>query len=219
MRGGGIDGLQQFLKLTFGIFVRRRGTEAIEHFSEEEGDEVPSGDHAAIKEDGAGDSFKSIGEGGIAIPAAVAFLTATHEQKGAEFDVTSHLGEGFTGDELGADLCEQSLVSVFIAVKEHLGEEKLEHGITEELEALIIRESSLAFIAKAGMSECLGKKRRVPECVTEDGFEEFHERDGERKEKALASNLGRVFRQGCQSGVIDGARTRNNQNHNLELYH
>jgi hypothetical protein len=149
----------------------------------------------------------------------MAFFTTPHEEKGSEVDVPSYTGEGFAGDELGADLREQTFVSFFVAVKEHLRKEELEHGITEEFEALIIRKGVLAFVPEARMSECLSEKRGIPECVTEDGFEEFHDRDWERKGESLASNLCRVFRQFYQSGVIDGARTRNNQNHNLELYH
>ena len=149
MRRGGIDGLKNFLELPFGILVGRRGTEAIEQVCKEVLCQGSRCIHAAIKENSPGDGFESIGEGGVPLTASVTFLTAAHEKKIAELNPASHLGESFGRDELGADFGQHSFVGSFIAQEKHLGEEKLEHGIAEELEALIVRQGSLALIAEA----------------------------------------------------------------------
>lgn len=163
MRRSGIDGLKNFLELPFGILVGRRGTEAVEQVSKEPLCQGSRCIHATIEENGTGDGFEGIGEGGVPLTASVTFLTATHKEKIAELNPASHLGESFGRDELSADFGQHSFVGSFVAQEKHLREEKLEHGIAEELEALIVRQGSLALIAEARMGECLGKQRGVPE--------------------------------------------------------
>jgi hypothetical protein len=119
------------------------------------------------------------------------FLATAHEEKFAEINLTGDLGERFGGDELGADLRQHSFIGIAVALKEHFGEKELEHRISKEFEALIVRLSALALVAQTGMSERLAKQRAISERVAEDGFEEFHEARLEAKARVFGKRLMR----------------------------
>jgi len=51
-----------------------------------------------------------------------------------------------------------------------LGEDELEHGITEKLKSLVIEMMSLGFVAEARMSERFSQKQRVSELISDALF-------------------------------------------------
>jgi hypothetical protein len=64
-----------------------------------------------------------------------------------------------------------------------LGDDQLQHGVAEELEALIIKVMPLGFVPEARMSERLGEQQRVAKFVA-DAFLELVQR---RKRIAFAA--------------------------------
>ena len=58
--------------------------------------------------------------------------------------------------------------------KEMFGNDKLEDGVTEEFQTLIIKMIALRFMAEAGVSERLREQKRIAELVTDTFLERTH---------------------------------------------
>ena len=56
-----------------------------------------------------------------------------------------------------------------------LGKNKLEHGIAEKFQALIIEMMFLGLVSKAGVSQCLRKKQRIAKFVVKAFLDGTHE--------------------------------------------
>jgi hypothetical protein len=97
-------GLNEFLKLSFGIGVQLAAIQCFEVFGEEPCGKWMSGIGARIKVNGPCDGFKGIGEGGLAVPASVGFFTTPQVQVGTESYASGDARQCFGGDELRARL-------------------------------------------------------------------------------------------------------------------
>lgn len=73
-RGGGADGLDEFLELAFGIGIQRTVAERFEVCGKESCGKALRGVAASVEMDGTGDGFERIGEGGVAITATIGFF-------------------------------------------------------------------------------------------------------------------------------------------------
>jgi hypothetical protein len=59
-------------------------------------------------------------------------------------------------------------------LKQMFGDDKLENGVTEKFQTLIIKMMPLRFVADTGMSERLRQEKRIPELVTNPFLERTH---------------------------------------------
>ena len=203
--------MDEFLELAFGIGVQRAVAEGVEILGKQTGGEALCRVAASIEMDGTGDGFEGIGESGFAITAAVGLFATAHAQMRAETYTASDACEGLGGDELGACLGEHSFIGLGQTLEEEMGERELQHGIAEEFETLIISLGTLGFIADAAVRERELKQRGIAKGVSENGFQRVVH--AWRRLKPLEHRCSSE-----KSGVTDGIRTRNNQNHNLGLY-
>jgi len=76
-----------------------------------------------------------------------------------------------------------------------LGEDELEDGIAQELEALIVEMMALGLVPEAGMRESLRKEQGVPEFVTDALFQGGHE-NGSAGGRRVFSIWGRIDKPG-----------------------
>ena len=205
------DGLHEFLELAFGIGVQRAVAEGIEVFGKEACSELLCGIAASVEMNGAGDGFERIGEGGFAITAAIGLFTTAHAQMRTKTDAAGDAGEGLGGNKLGACLREHAFIGLGQTLEEQMGERELQHGIAEEFEALIVCLRTLGFIADTAVRERELEQRGIAKGVSENGFQRVVH--AWRRLKPLEHRCSSE-----KSGVTDGIRTRNNQNHNLGLY-
>ena len=158
---------------------------------------------------GSSDSFESIGEGGFAISTAIAFFTAAHVEVRTQTNAAGDAGQRLGGNELGACLGEDTFVGLGEALKEQMRQCELYYGIAKEFEALVVCLGTLILVADAAMGKRHLKQRGVAKGVADDMFQRLHEC------LFVAGSPAALHE---KSGVTDGTRTRNNQNHNLGLY-
>ena len=92
-----------------------------------------------------------------------------------------------------------------------MGKCELQHGVAEEFEALIVCLGTLGLVADAAVRERELEQRGIAKGVSENGFQRVVH--AWRPLKPLE-----LWCSSEKSGVTDGIRTRNNQNHNLGLY-
>ena len=57
-----------------------------------------------------------------------------------------------------------------------VGNDKLEHGISEKLESLVVEMECFAFKRKTRVGQCFGQQERVAELVTDPALERIHVR-------------------------------------------
>lgn len=202
-------GLNEFLKLSLGIGIQLAAIQCFEIFGKEPCGKLVGSVGSRIEVDGTCDSFEGIGEGGFAVPAAVGLFTAPEVQVGAESDAAGDARQGLSGDELGTCLGQHAFVGLGEALIEQMGQSELEHGIAKEFEALIVGMYALVFITHASVRERELEQRGIAKGVAYDLFQRLH---------VCSFVAGSPAALHEKSGVTDGTRTRNNQNHNLGLY-
>jgi hypothetical protein len=59
-------------------------------------------------------------------------------------------------------------------LKQMFGDDKLQNGVTEEFQTLIIKMVPLCFVPETGMSERLGQQKRIAELITDAFLEWTH---------------------------------------------
>ncbi len=105
-----------------------------------------------------------------------------------------------------------------------LREDQLQYRVSQELKALIIKVMPLSLVPEAGVRQRLREQQRVPEFVADALFQGGHGWlalcfiSGEIRKTGIR-NSPALRLPAFKNGVADGTRTRNSQNHNLELYH
>lgn len=171
-RGG--EGLKDFLELAFGVVLFGLMFDSADgRLAVVENEPLGNG-IIAVQVDGSDEGFKGIRKGGGTVAATVGFLAFAHEQVGAQIDAAGIGLERFAGDEPGAQLGEFALREGGEERVEKLGEDELNDGVAQELEALIVEVRLLRFVSQAGMSERFREEQGVPELVVNLLLEGLH---------------------------------------------
>ena len=125
---------------------------------------------ATIEVDPADDCFHPIGEDGRLVTPAGGLLALAERQCGAELHGSGDLGERGRAHQLGPMPGEHALTRVGRCPEQVIGHDEPEHGVSEELEALIRRDSAVL-----GTPRSVAKReiepRRVGEPVAEQTTE------------------------------------------------
>ena len=125
---------------------------------------VADGPEPEIEIERAGDGLEGRRqEQGSATAAALGLALAEH-QVGPELDPAGQSGEPGRRHDGGAAGAEIALVVVWVAGVERLGDGEVDHGVTEELEALVVPEGDVGvLVLPARMDERLFEEIEVPD--------------------------------------------------------
>jgi hypothetical protein len=162
------SGLQQFLQITLGVLDfgshRQRGDFAAEQAQDQSLHlfETP------IQEDGAEERFEAVSQGGLAVATAVGFLAAADKQVQAEVDLSALVGEEAAVDQPRTRLGQLPFAEGREAFVEVPSEDKLEGGVAEELEPLVMLELAARFMGHRRVRE-----RESEESLVAKGVSEF----------------------------------------------
>ena len=100
-------------------------------------DQARGGRPAAVEVDGPDDRLDGVGEDRRLAPAPRDVLAPPEQQGVAEVELHGHLGQHAGVDHRGTHLGEGALGHVGVGAVAVLGHDEAEHGVTEELEALV----------------------------------------------------------------------------------
>lgn len=170
----GIDGLEAFLEIAFGIGLDEAIAELVELSAEHADDKLRGGIEPGIDVNGPDDGFQCISECGIPLAASAGLFATPHDQVRAEADLTGEAGERFGAHQMGAGLGEAAFIGIWKAGEKLMTESELEDGIAEEFEALIVEAGALGLVAYARMRESLSEESELAEGVAEDALKGFH---------------------------------------------
>ena len=156
-------GLQQLLQLALRIFNDRQHAHLAERGAEFAQDEFTRHVEAAVQKNRAEQRLERVRQRGRAFPPAVHFLAVAQHQLRAEAERAGVFGQRAAVDELRARLGQRAFVEggkFFIQLP---GEDELQHRVAEKLEPLVVRGSSLRFVAAGGRRAafmCDGRMRQ-----------------------------------------------------------
>jgi hypothetical protein len=159
--------------------------------------------------DGTGDGFQGVGERGIAVTAPVGLFATSHAQMEPRSMRRAMRASALVETSWARALVSNPFISLRKSLEEQMGQGELQHGVTEEFETLVVGLGALRLIADAAVRERELEQRGIAKGVPENGFQLVHV-----WRLSKPRNTGALVK----SGVTDGIRTRNNQNHNLGLY-
>jgi hypothetical protein len=202
--GVGGNGLQQFLKFTFGIFERGNDRESPYSAVELAKYEFTGRVKAAVEENSAEKGLKRICQSRRTIAATVKFFASAEDEMLAQAKLPSLLGERAAVDEFGARFRERSFAERREILVELASENELEDGITEEFEALVGLDRNALFVGDRGMGQSEPKESRVAESVTELDLEIVIVGHGDQK--APNSKLQapeKLQTPNCKNGVFE----------------
>ena len=120
--------------------------------------------------DRADHGLDGVGQDRRLVATAGGLLAATELDVLAEADHAGDLGERAGVDDGGAELGQPALGEVGVEQVERLGDDDAEHGVAEELEALVGRQPAVLVGVRAvrqGAVEQLGVEVRIPERTTQ----------------------------------------------------
>jgi len=198
----GRNGLQQFLEPALGIRIGRIDLHFLEELAGLGEDDAAHSDEVAIEIHGTDERFEGVGQSGGALASAIGFFAASHHEVFADANALGQDAQPFAGDDAGADLGELAFAEALVLVEEVLGEDELENGVAEKLQALIIEMVALGFVAEAGMGERFRQEERIAEFVFDALFERIHE-------GITAGTVhGRSASGKCQVGALTRHRVR-----------
>jgi hypothetical protein len=124
---------------------------------------------AAGQVDGAEDRFDRVGEDRCLVAATGGLLTAAELDVLTERDLAADAGQRTCIDDGRAQLGQAALGQLGMAAVERLGDDDTEHGVAEELEALVGGEPAVLVRERAVRQRSLqqlGVQDRIPEGVT-----------------------------------------------------
>jgi hypothetical protein len=136
---------------------------------EEPVDQLARGLQAPVEIDRADDGLQGVGQDRGLVPAARALLAAAEPDERAEVQPARDLGQGAGVDHGGAQLRELALREVGMQAVEGVGDHQTEHGVAEELEALVGRQTAVLIRVRA-MGQCTYQKGGL-EFVPEPPFQ------------------------------------------------
>lgn len=157
--------LQEFLKLTFWIVVRRNQFEVAEGVTETTQDEFTGRHVASIHENSPDDCLECIRQRRRALTTAVGKLTAAHDQVIAEGETTRLLRERALIDELRAGFRERTLPKRWKLLEKLPREHKAQHGVPEKLEALVVLDDTGLLVGDRRVCQRCLKQLRVSEAM------------------------------------------------------
>src|SRR5919106_2999751 len=106
-------------------------------------DERRRGIQAAVQIDGADQSLDRVGQDRGLVTATRGFLTPAQVHVRAQLESSPYLGEGAHVDDSRPQLGELTLGQVRVAMKEGVGDDEPEHGVTAELQPLVRRQPAV----------------------------------------------------------------------------
>ena len=152
------NALQNFLELALGIDLQRFFFEACQVVAHLLENEPARRREITVEVDRAQERFESVAEVGIALPAAARIFPAAHQEMLPEIEPGGMHFEGLTRDKAGALDREATFTCFAVAREEMFGDDELQDGVTQELEALVVEMFSLLFVGDAGMGQGLGEE-------------------------------------------------------------
>ena len=136
--------LRPLLQFPFGVLAASGQFDRIDLVAEEGKDGVASSFQPTIEVDCADKGFEGVFEHGLARFGVVLVVGIADFEVFAEILAHSHAGEGFAVDDASAAAIERALVGLGEFGIEGICYDEVEHGVAEELEALIIAARTVA---------------------------------------------------------------------------
>jgi len=135
-------------------------------------DHVPRGGVATVEVDRADQRLEHVGEDLRLVTSPGLLLPLTQEDPPADLELACHLGQPRLADDLLAGDAQITLVGVGKPGHDPVGDDEVEDGIPEELQALVVLGARLTLlVAPGGVPQCLFQESSVLERNTEDTFE------------------------------------------------
>ncbi len=92
---------------------------------------------ALVEIDRADHRFEGVGEDGRLVPAARALFAPAEPDEGAEFESATHVRQRTRVDHRGPQLGQLAFGQVGVGAVQRVGDHQAEHGVPEELQALV----------------------------------------------------------------------------------
>ena len=179
--------LEELLKLSFGVLLNGSFQQSRE-FSRPETQHERSGLlEASVLVHGPNDGFQGVSEDFVAVAAAARVLTASKDEMLPQLELTGQPGHGTGLYGAGAELGQQAFRLSGKLLKERLGDSKLDHGISQMLQALEVETGArvlvgffvrqraflhpLLVVRDAGMGKSLAKQSALLELVAQPGLQ------------------------------------------------
>ena len=142
--------LGQFLQPALVILVRVL-VERLGHFGTDEGfDEEADGFKALIQIDCPHYGFKGSAENGGPLPCPACLLAESHEDVPPQVEAPGIAGQSIAPDKGGTQASQGPFRQLWQAVVEILAGHKVEHGVTQELETLVVFEGKVRMLVQVG---------------------------------------------------------------------
>ena len=167
LRRLGRVGLQQFLQLAFGIFEVGNHFQPAELLAELAEDKIPRGLEASIEENRAQQRFEGIGQGGRALATAAGLFAPAENQMFAQTEPASLLGKRAAIDHLRPGLGQRAFTHHRKFFVEFNREDKLQHGVAEKFQPLIMLYGSALLMRDRGMRQREAQQAFITERITE----------------------------------------------------
>lgn len=170
----GLEGLEDFLKGALRVDFLGIVDHSVElgaSFTEEE---TAGGLEATIHVNRPDNAFEGVGQCGRPVAAAAGFLAPSHHEVVAEPQFAREDAERGTGDESGAQFGQAAFAEIREQAEEVLGDDQLDDGVAEELQALVVKCVGLALKRNAGVCQRLRKQQGVAELVSQPSLQRVH---------------------------------------------
>jgi len=112
---------------------------------------------AAIAPYGPDQRFERVGEDGRTLGTAPAGLALAQTQQGGQAQVQGEAVQGRLAHEVGADAGEVAFGRIGVPLEEQIRHGEVEHGVTEELQALVVVGAEAAVRQRAAQQRGVGE--------------------------------------------------------------
>lgn len=185
--------LQPFLKSRLRVLAEIAGMQSVQGRLEPRAHLTPTGFPAILEESRSGQGFKRIGQDGVAAVASCLELARPELQAFAQLQSPRDIRQSAFADEVSAHARQAPLVKLRKTLVQQFRDDQADHGITEELQALVVRTARTAV-----------RQRLFAECQT-------HESVGAKICTELHSplefrNVVEIVEQRLSSLVLNGQR-------------
>src|SRR5438552_2263181 len=168
------NALQQLLKIAFRINVHRLFRQFLEIGASLRQNELFGHLEAAVEIKRADQRFECICQCGCSIPATTGFFTAPHQNVTSEIERGAMHPKCFARNQSRTQFGQLSFGFASKITEQILGNNELENGVAEKLQALIIKMIPLRLMAQAGVRERFRQQKRIAELVANAFFERCH---------------------------------------------
>ena len=158
----GVVFLGPLLEPTFGVLAARAQFEGIDLIAKDVGDGLAGGRETTIEINRSDEGLKGIFEHGLARIGVVLAVGFAHFEVFSELLVVCRAGYVFAVDDAGAGAVEGTFVGVGEFCVEFLGDNEVEHGVAEKLQALVVASGAIAAGVREGLFEQGGIFKAVP---------------------------------------------------------